>query len=272
MKQIVLLLFMCFATIASNAQQKADIEVSYTAHQPDMKTGNEDCTCKYILLANGAESKFFSPRTEYVDSLNSTSDGKAKYNEMMRHAFFGGNVGNAPTRAGSYYVLTDHKDKKVRYYDKAGSNSYFYEEDLPKWDWAISDSSKIILGYECIMATTDFHGRKWAVWFSPELPLNVGPWKLCGLPGLILEAASEDGRYSFIADGIQETNKEITPIYLSKEYEKTDRVSFLKAKRSFLDNPLGQIMAQFGDIKIDTNSEKVGFASRETVDFIETDY
>ena len=53
-------------------------------------------------------------------------------------------------------------------------------------------------------------------------------------------------------------------------YEKITRKDFLKAKRAFLDNPLGQINAKYessgvvrGDIK---------FADASVVDLIETDY
>ncbi len=108
----------------------------------------------------------------------------------------------------------------------------------------------------------------------------AGPWKLQGAPGLILEAATEDGLYSFVADGIQQTDKNITPIYLSGEYGKTDRIKFFKAKRSFFDNHLGKINAQFGGsgISISNVRDKDGqaveriYVPRETADFIETDY
>lgn len=68
---------MCLVAIAASAQPQADIEVSYTAHHPNLRNGKDDLTSQYILLANGDESKFFSPMTEYVDSLNSTPEGKA---------------------------------------------------------------------------------------------------------------------------------------------------------------------------------------------------
>ena len=74
--------------------------------------------------------------------------------------------------------------------DNAGLEKYFYEEPLHEWDWEISDSTKTILGYECIEATTMFNGRKWTAWFTPEIPLDAGPWKLEGLPGLIMEATA----------------------------------------------------------------------------------
>lgn len=129
------------------------------------------------------------------------------------------------------------------------------------------------MGYECVKAYTDFHGRKWSVWFTTDIPVSNGPWKFGGLPGLILEASSDDGKYSFFANGIQQTSKPIGPVYLAEKYEKTDRKNFLKAKRAFLDNPLGSINAQFGgDIKISENSGDQIFASSDVVDLIETDY
>lgn len=273
MKTILTSVIICFVAIAALAQNKADIEVSYTAMLPNFKNGEVDVKNQYVLLANTKESKFYSPTTEYIDSLNSTPDGVAKYQEMSRSAAIKGDWDNIPRRDGSYYVVKSVDSNTLRYYDSAGIDKYFYEEAPEEWQWEISDSSKTVLGYECVKATTDFHGRKWTVWFSPEIPVSNGPWKLGGLPGVILEASTEDGKYSFVATGIQQASKKIGPVYLADEYEKTDRRSFLKAKRAFLDNPLGSLNAQMGgDIKISGNSGDPIFASVSVVDFIETDY
>ena len=82
-----------------------------------------------------------------------------------------------------------------------------------------------------------------------------------------------------MADGIQQTDKTITPIYLANGYEKSDRIKFLKAKRSFFDNPLGTINAQFGGSGVsiissggNANGSDRHYVTRETADFIETDY
>lgn len=94
-----------------------------------------------------------------------------------------------------------------------------------------------------------------------------------------MEAESEGGQYRFIATGIQQTDKTITPVYLADEYEKTDRIKYLKARRNFLDNPLGKINAQFGSedvtvVKNEDGSEVTGsiFVPASVVDLIETDY
>ncbi len=203
---------MCLVAIAAIAQQKAEIEVSYTEHQPNMRTGEKNgVTHQYILLAGGEDSKFFSPRTEYIDSLNSTPEGKAKYQEMTRSAYLGGKMDDIPRADGSYYVVKNATDNKYTCYDTAGTEKFYYEEEIPQPKWEVRDSTKTILGYECFVATADFHGRKWSVWFTPEIPVVAGPWKLQGVPGLILEAATEDGLYSFVADGIQQPDKNIHP-------------------------------------------------------------
>lgn len=276
MNRLTAILSMCIAATTALAQT-AEIEVGYTAHSPSMKDGKSDLTSRYVLLANNKQSKFYSPMTEYLDSLNSTPEGKAKYQEMTTNAYLGDKMEQLPRRDGTYYVTKSFPSKSVKYYDTAGLDKYFYEEQPEEWQWEIGGLSKDILGYECIEATTEFHGRKWTVWFSPEIPVYNGPWKLDGLPGLIMEAVSEGGQYRFIATGIQQTAKPIGHVYLDSEYEKTNRKDFLKAKRSFLDNPLGKINAQLGlDVKvIDDNGSQTDssiFMPASVVDFIETDY
>ena len=277
MKKILLLTCLCFTSIVTSAQ-KADIEVSYIAHTPNFRDGKTDLTNQYILLANGSTSKFFSPMTEYIDSLNSTPEGKAKYQEMTKNAYLGGKLDKLPRKDGSYYILKSLDENIIRYYDNAGLDKFFYEETPEEWHWEIGDATKNILGYECVEATTNFHGRKWTVWFTPEIPVHNGPWKFDGLPGLILEAIADGNQYHFVATGVQQTDKNIGIVYLADEYEKSSRKDFLKAKRSFIDNPLGKINAAFGgdNTKVinEDGSETNGqiYVQASVVDFIETDY
>lgn len=281
MKQILSSIIMCLVAIAVSAQQKADIEVSYTAHQPSLRDGKEDLTAQYILLAGGDDSKFYSPKTEYLDSLNSTPEGKARVAEVTRNAALSGNWDGIPRADGSYYVVKNGQDNTLSYYDKSGTEKFCYVDVIPQLNWEVGDSTRIILGYECFEATADLYGRKWTAWFTPDIPVVAGPWKLSGLPGLILEAVCDGGQYSFEATGIQQTNKPITSVYLADSYEKTERIKFLKTKRSFTDNPLGTINAQFGGEGIRIGSVKNAdgtdtggklFVTRDIVDFIETDY
>lgn len=265
---------MCLVAIAAVAQQKADIEVSYTASTVNFREGGNAKPNQYILLANAGESKFYSPVTEYIDSLRSTPEGDAKYKEMTQGAYLSGKMNEIPRRDGSYYLFKSMGQNTMKYYDVNGMEKYYCEEDIPVIDWTLADNSKVILGYECQMATCDFHGRKWTAWFTTDVPLMNGPWKFGGLPGLILEANDASGLYSFVATGIQPSSRPIVPIYSADSYEKISRTDFLKAKRQFIDNPISTINTQLSAIgvSIGGTGNEFRYKPREEVDFIETDY
>ncbi|MDO6744242.1 GLPGLI family protein [Tenacibaculum soleae] len=61
------------------------------------------------------------------------------------------------------------------------------KEQLPKINWKITDEFKDIGEYKCQKATGYFRGRTYNCWFTQQIPIPFGPWKLQGLPGLIIE-------------------------------------------------------------------------------------
>ena len=83
------------------------------------------------------------------------------------------------------------------------------------------------------LATSDFRGRHWTAWFATDIPVSDGPWKLGGLPGLILEAYDKGHQYTFTAVGLERVAEE--PIVFTRRggkngYRTVDRRAFLKAK------------------------------------------
>lgn len=81
---------------------------------------------------------------------------------------------------------------------------YLYEEDLPEMNWRLVEGDSIVAGYACKKAVGELRGRVWTVWYTLDLPYNDGPWKLCGLPGLILDAEENDGLFAFHFAGIEQ--------------------------------------------------------------------
>ena len=57
--------------------------------------------------------------------------------------------------------------------------------------------SKKIGSYNTQKATTQYGGRDWEIWFTTEVPFQDGPYKFCGLPGLIVKAEDSKGDYQF---------------------------------------------------------------------------
>jgi GLPGLI family protein len=72
----------------------------------------------------------------------------------------------------------------------------YVKEVCPKMNWKIEKETKKIGSLLCKKATTTFRGRTYTAWFAPDIALPYGPWKLNGLPGLIVEAYDTD-KYVF---------------------------------------------------------------------------
>jgi GLPGLI family protein len=103
-----------------------------------------------------------------------------------------------------YYQFA--KEKKLFRKEKL-INSYLIEESLPVINWKISKDTASFSGLHCQKATTHFKGRDYTAWFCPDIPSQSGPWKLSGLPGLILEAYDTKKQIVFKFDGIEDVSK-----------------------------------------------------------------
>lgn len=81
--------------------------------------------------------------------------------------------------------------------------NFLVTEPLPVIGWHITADTTTLGGLHCQKATGHFLGRDYVAWFCPDLPLHVGPWKLNGLPGVIVEAYDEKKEVQFLFDGVE---------------------------------------------------------------------
>ena len=119
---------------------------------------------------------------------------------------------------------------KFTTYSTVMGTHYLITENITIPDWTMyEDSTIMVLGMECKKATTNFRGRYWEVWYTEEIPISQGPWKLCGLPGMILKANSPK---FMLMEAIKINNKNLEPVtfynYLNYKYALTDRMEYLK--------------------------------------------
>lgn len=274
MKQTITFLLLFLVAINSFAQPKADIEVSYS--EISFYENGKERNHKYHLLANPTQSKFYNPHSEEIDSLTSTPEGLANFKKTQQAALQAMlaqgsiDVTKMPRKVESLYVLKSSADSIMTIYDLLGTDEpVYYTEPHSEMTWEVGYSTKTILGYECIQADIDYHGRHWTAWFTPEIPIQDGPWKFHGLPGLILEVRDAGGKYGYVADGIEKSEKAINGVYGAEQYEKRDRKAILRAKRAMRDNPMGRFKAK--GINVEISPENLSKSS-EADDFIETDY
>lgn len=96
-------------------------------------------------------------------------------------------------------------DNKL-YINERVVNNYVIEEVMPVLAWKITADTTTLNGLQCQKATTHFKGRDYTAWFCADLPYRVGPWKLNGLPGLIVEAYDAKKDVIFKFDGLEKVD------------------------------------------------------------------
>jgi GLPGLI family protein len=112
-----------------------------------------------------------------------------------------------------------------------------YKEDIPVQNWKISSDTLTVAGYLCQKATCTFRGRNFIAWFSVDIPIQNGPWKFGGLPGLILKVYDDDRLYNFECTKIENLRKKYpVKIYDYKNYIKTDRLKLNKLLKRMYDD------------------------------------
>ena len=73
MKQAFIVLFMSIVILGINAQHRANIEISYSAHYPNMRNVKEDLKSKYVLWLILANQNFSLRRRSILTLLTSNS-------------------------------------------------------------------------------------------------------------------------------------------------------------------------------------------------------
>ncbi len=84
-------------------------------------------------------------------------------------------------------------------------NQYLIEGPMPAINWTIAGDTATFGGLHCQKATAHFKGRDYVAWFCPDLPVHSGPWKLNGLPGVIVDARDLKNEVVFAFDGVEKT-------------------------------------------------------------------
>lgn len=191
-----------------------------------------------MLLQIGTKglSKFSSYKNLTVDSIIMRSS-----QEQIANAAMEGKLSTGEFMT----IYKNYPEGKLTHTEKICQDWFRYEEDMPQFEWEMTDSVANVLGYKCQSARCNFRGREWTVFYTEEIPLSEGPWKLHGLPGLIMKATDEKGHYSFECIGIK--SKASRPITIYKvPFNKVKREDYYDTKHRYEVNPYAYFEATTG--------------------------
>lgn len=201
MKKILFLLFFAFTLF--NAQNRRFVyEYSFTLDS----TSTADLQREMLVLdVNPAGSKFYSYSKYKSDSLMMIEFEKQQNSDSEIINF-------KPTYEGkiTYTVSKNYPDFKTFLHTGMGADEYKVFDDR-KMNWKILPGKQKIGEFDAQKAETEMFGRKWTAWFATEIPIQDGPYKFRGLPGLIVKIEDSKKTHHFELKGISKytDNKEL---------------------------------------------------------------
>ncbi|WP_263601306.1 GLPGLI family protein [Chryseobacterium sp. PET-29] len=235
---IIIFLFFLYSSCFVDAQS---LVVQYVYSKRIMKDSIKITSQNTFLNIKENTSTFFSEAPYLSDSIIA-SDQKAG-RKINFKALPGDLLG--------CYIKKDIPSKKIIYYsDEFDEHEYNYEEN-PSFKWEIAKESKEILGFKAYAASTKYAGRKYYAYFTTELPIQDGPYKFCGLPGLILEIFDEKNDHHFLAIGISKEKKiSIDDHIIKRKYIETSKEKFIEMRKNHTEAPLKRMFEMMNSNQI----------------------
>ncbi|MES2371539.1 MAG: GLPGLI family protein [Bacteroidota bacterium] len=239
--------FLSFIFISNSTAQNQDYERSYATicqyemeYQPDSTNPLKKKALMGLLL-NQDNSLFGAWKNLLIDTVMYNYFKKAPANATPPKGSRSGYNYEIEYRV---YKNVENKIGTIDWVKAIGSPVYEYEEPKTIFSWKILPDTATITGYVCQKATCDFGNRRWVAWFTSQVPISDGPYKFCGLPGLIIQVKDASNSWSFTLTSLE--NKEFTYSfynhYFVKNIIKTTKDNFLATLKHSYDN--GFEMAQ----------------------------
>lgn len=165
--------------------------------------------------------------------------------KQMEDPAFDGHLtitGSSRTTSESYYAQSAQQVfKELRSFL---GEQYLVDDDYPEIDWEINDETKSVGGYTAQRATGRFKGRDYTAWFTADLPFQAGPWKLQGLPGLILEATDSREEVFFHYAGFETLTEGEATVSVPETAIATNRKALDKLEEAYRRNPEAAMSAR----------------------------
>lgn len=156
----------------------------------------------------------------------------------------------------SHRIYKNYPSGRLTMFDRIAMDNLMVEEPMPNISWKILSDTTTVCGYICQKAVTSLYGRDYEVWFTYDIPRNDGPWKLWGLPGLILKSEDSQGHYRFVCTGIEQSRDPLDIIEVADvSRRKVSRKELNKLHERFNADPQGYIKVNAPNVKISVTDE-----------------
>lgn len=156
----------------------------------------------------------------------------SKYDNMV---LFFDNVKPGKRSIGHVDMRVYYKERTMQCAGRIVNTDFMYEENVPDIEWTVTDSTKSIGSWIAQKATCFFRGRNYTAWFTADIPRPYGPWKLSGLPGLILEVYDDSRDYVISIQSITSDCSD-DMWFADYDYLRLTRKKYLDAREKIVSN------------------------------------
>ena len=215
---------------------KVEIIYLHKAYDPTLKARRN---IHYILQIGNNLSKYVDYGEFRVDSVAKAANYHMTVNEYVR---ISKRYSSRQKELSFIYLIKQYNSSNNRHYCNIFIDFYAYTEPFTEFNWVLNeDEEKEVCGYKCHSATVSAWGRNWTAWYTEDIPINDGPYKFRGLPGMILEVCDDENEHLFSAKIIRNGGHSIGT--RSSHFIPTTREKFNKALADFMENGMDAIDA-----------------------------
>lgn len=139
-------------------------------------------------------------------------------------------------------------------------------EKKPEIQWQLKSDTKKIGNYICNKAIGKFRGRIYTVWYTPEIPLPIGPWKLQGLSGAIIEAYDQTKTVQFYLTSLKTVDMDNRYDYSSifSNGKNIDIIEYEKKQSSIVSELIKKLKSKVPrGVQISVESSSQNFLEKE---------
>ncbi|MBE6224197.1 MAG: GLPGLI family protein [Bacteroidales bacterium] len=178
----------------------------------------------FLDICKGGHSYFYSRANQYRDSVMwaCLEQGMNSYEamEVIR-----------PLPRGLHWSLEKRfAEEKYRYTNKLMIDFYSAVDKLEMPKWELLQDTLTVKGWLCRKAVAKVAGREWEVWYTPQIPVNDGPWLMWGLPGLVIFARDVQRYFAFECENVGELAEPDTVLLPIDRVSKDEKVKIYDIK------------------------------------------
>jgi len=224
-----ILIFAQFFDHPSTVLDSANLSITYALAWKQDTNHLEKIRQEDMILLVGKKISLFMSKNFYTRSIIGR---KAEREGRLNEFFDRGEMKNFRTRY-SYKIFKNYPTGRITYVDKVMPTFFKYDESLDVFEWQLTNLVDTIGDYVVHCALTEYGGRHWVAWYTTEIPLNDGPYKFRGLPGLIIRLYDDQKHYTFNMIKMERSDEAILIEYMDMGWVQTSRSNFLKAQVNF---------------------------------------